>query len=52
MVSENKAFEYEKNHGMTSLQPFFDSSLPNIRHPEVKQWSSDLESEREHHRRK
>lgn len=40
------ASEYEKNHGMTTLQPFFDSSIPNIRHPEVQQWGQDLLSER------
>lgn len=41
------AFEYEKNHEMKTLQPFFDSSLPNIRHPEVQQWGEDLTAERE-----
>ncbi|KIP02733.1 hypothetical protein PHLGIDRAFT_20410 [Phlebiopsis gigantea 11061_1 CR5-6] len=43
----SQAFEYEKNHGMKTLQPFFDSSLPSIRHPEVKQWGENLISERE-----
>ncbi|PSR82584.1 hypothetical protein PHLCEN_2v6017 [Hermanssonia centrifuga] len=40
-------FEYEKNHQMKTLQPFFDSSLPKIRHPEVRQWGEDLLVERE-----
>lgn len=40
------AFEYEKNYEMKTLQPFFDSSLPNIRHPEVQQWGEDLAVER------
>lgn len=44
------AFEYEKNLDMKTLQPFFDSSLPNIQHPEVKQWGQDLLLERENHR--
>ena len=31
---------------MKTLQPFFESSLPFIRHPEVKQWGTDLLAER------
>ncbi|KAK7687773.1 hypothetical protein QCA50_008992 [Cerrena zonata] len=46
----SQAFEYERNHGMTNLQPFFDTSLPHLRHPEVKQWGEDLVNEREKHR--
>ncbi|KAH9924821.1 HD domain-containing protein [Amylocystis lapponica] len=42
----SQAFEYERNHSMQTLQPFFDSSLPSIRHPEVKQWGDDLAAER------
>ncbi|KAI0077751.1 HD domain-containing protein [Panus rudis PR-1116 ss-1] len=42
----SQAFEYERNHGMSTLQPFFDSSLPFLRHPEVKQWGEDLAAER------
>ena len=42
------AFEYERNHGMSGLQTFFDSSLPNIQHPEVQQWGRDLDAERAH----
>lgn len=41
------AFEYEKNHNMTTLQPFFESSLPKLRHPEVQRWGQDLTAERE-----
>ncbi|KAI0761784.1 HD domain-containing protein [Trametes elegans] len=40
------ASEYERNHGMQTLQPFFDSSLPFIRHPEVQQWGEALSDER------
>ncbi|KAG2040109.1 HD domain-containing protein [Suillus americanus] len=36
-----QAREYETAHGL-DLQPFFDSSLPHLRHPEVKQWGEDL----------
>ncbi|KAJ3557502.1 hypothetical protein NM688_g1444 [Phlebia brevispora] len=43
----SQASEYEKNHGMRNLQGFFDSSLPNIKHPEVQQWGRDLMAERE-----
>ena len=39
------ALEYERAYPV-ELQPFFDSSLPNIRHPEVKGWGEDLAKER------
>ncbi|KAJ7147613.1 HD domain-containing protein [Mycena crocata] len=42
----SQAFEYERDRG-ASLQPFFDSSLPNLQHPEVQAWGKDLEQERE-----
>ncbi|KAH9933407.1 HD domain-containing protein [Fomitopsis serialis] len=42
----SQASEYERNHGMATLQPFFDSSVPYIRHPEVKQWGEGLIAER------
>ncbi|KIK07905.1 hypothetical protein K443DRAFT_153637 [Laccaria amethystina LaAM-08-1] len=42
----SQALEYERNHNK-DLQPFFDSSLPNIRHPEIKSWGEDLLIERE-----
>lgn len=43
-----QAAEYEpaNSDGPNKLQSFFDSSLPNIRHPEVFQWGKDLEEER------
>ncbi|KAJ7609069.1 HD domain-containing protein [Roridomyces roridus] len=41
----SQALEYERAHGV-SLQPFFDSSLPNLRHPEVRDWGNDLLEER------
>ncbi|KAH8104045.1 HD domain-containing protein [Cristinia sonorae] len=43
----SQALEYERNHGMRTLQPFFDSSIPFLRHPEVKQWGQDLLAERD-----
>ncbi|KAM5533821.1 hypothetical protein V8D89_012484 [Ganoderma adspersum] len=43
----SQAFEYEKNHEMQTLQPFFDSSLPFLKHPEVKEWGQALSAERE-----
>ncbi|KAI0630804.1 HD domain-containing protein [Trametes polyzona] len=42
-----QASEYERNHGMQTLQPFFESSLPYIRHPEVQQWGQALADERQ-----
>ncbi|KAI0741963.1 HD domain-containing protein [Daedaleopsis nitida] len=43
----SQAFEYERNHKMETLQPFFDSSLPFLRHSEVQEWGKDLATERE-----
>ncbi|KAI0788710.1 HD domain-containing protein [Abortiporus biennis] len=43
----SQAFEYERNHNMKTLQQFFDTSLPFIKHPEVRQWGEDLAAERE-----
>ncbi|KAI0060664.1 HD domain-containing protein [Artomyces pyxidatus] len=42
----SQALEYEREHGMTTLQPFFDSSIPLVRHPEVRLWGADLLQER------
>jgi len=44
----SQASEYERNHGAKTLQPFFDSSLPFIRHPEVQSWGESLAAERKH----
>ncbi|KAI0676024.1 HD domain-containing protein [Trametes maxima] len=41
-----QASEYERNQGMPGLQPFFESSLPFIRHPEVQGWGQALADER------
>jgi len=40
------AREYETTHAM-DLQSFFDSSLPYLRHPEVKQWGETLAETRQ-----
>ncbi|KAF7309522.1 HD domain-containing protein [Mycena indigotica] len=40
-----QAVEYEQAHNV-SLQSFFDSSVPHIQHPEVKEWARALEQER------
>jgi putative hydrolase of HD superfamily len=42
-----QALEYERAHGTQTLQPFFDSSVPHLRHVEVREWGSDLLRERE-----
>ncbi|KAF8524172.1 HD domain-containing protein [Gautieria morchelliformis] len=41
-----QASDYERREGTTTLQSFFDNSLPHIKHPEVKSWADDLEAER------
>ncbi|KAK0203112.1 HD domain-containing protein [Desarmillaria ectypa] len=40
------AFEYERTYTARNLQTFFDTSLPKIRHAEVREWSDDLLKER------
>ena len=42
-----QASEYERAHDSQTLQPFFDSSIPFIRHTEVREWGADLLRERE-----
>ncbi|EIM88714.1 HD domain-containing protein [Stereum hirsutum FP-91666 SS1] len=42
----SQALEYERAHG-NDLQGFFDSSLPNLKHPEVQEWGADLIKERD-----
>jgi putative hydrolases of HD superfamily len=42
-----QALEYERAHGSQTLQPFFDSSIPHLRHAEVREWGADLLRERE-----
>lgn len=40
-----QAFAYERRTGK-NLQTFFDSSVPDIRHPEVRAWAGELQAER------
>ena len=42
-----QALEYERARDSQTLQPFFDSSIPHIRHTEVREWGADLLRERE-----
>lgn len=42
-----QALEYERAHGSQTLQPFFDNSIPQLRHTEVREWGVDLLCERE-----
>ncbi|GLB43216.1 putative HD domain-containing protein [Lyophyllum shimeji] len=42
-----QAAEYERTHGVSTLQPFFDSSLPYLENPEVRAWGEDLAAERQ-----
>ncbi|KAH9479859.1 5'-deoxynucleotidase HDDC2 [Psilocybe cubensis] len=42
----SQALEYEKNHG-ANLQPFFDSSIPKLQHPQVQEWGQGLLEERQ-----
>jgi len=48
----SQALEYERNHGAKDLQCFYDNSIPNVRHPQVQQWSQDLMVEREEFKEK
>ncbi|CAE6513748.1 unnamed protein product [Rhizoctonia solani] len=43
-----QAAEYERSFPdePNKLESFFDSSLPNIKHPEVSQWGNDLQEQR------
>ena len=41
-----QALEYERAHDAQTLQPFFDSSIPYLRHGEVREWGADLLRER------
>lgn len=42
-----QVLEYERAHDSQTLQPFFDSSIPYLRHSEVREWGADLLRERE-----
>ncbi|KAK0444823.1 HD domain-containing protein [Armillaria borealis] len=42
----SQAFEYERTYTARNLQTFFDTSLPKIRHNEVREWGEDLLKER------
>ncbi|PPQ97859.1 hypothetical protein CVT26_013028 [Gymnopilus dilepis] len=44
----SQALEYEKAHGAENhgLEPFFESSIPKLQHPQVKEWGQALLAER------
>ncbi|KAK0457892.1 HD domain-containing protein [Desarmillaria tabescens] len=42
----SQAFEYERTYTARNLQTFFDTSLPKVRHTEVREWGEDLMKER------
>ncbi|MBW0556728.1 hypothetical protein O181_096443 [Austropuccinia psidii MF-1] len=41
-----QAVEYEKREKITTLQSFFDTTIPFIQHSEVKSWADELMNER------
>ncbi|GAA5849954.1 hypothetical protein JCM8547_000963 [Rhodosporidiobolus lusitaniae] len=41
-----QAVEYENSHGCNTLQEFFETTIPRILHPVVKQWAITLMDER------
>ncbi|KLO13303.1 HD domain-containing protein [Schizopora paradoxa] len=43
----SQALEYERRCEDKDLEPFFESSIPKLRHPEVAGWGDDLMEERE-----
>ncbi|KAF8159907.1 HD domain-containing protein [Crassisporium funariophilum] len=43
----SQALEYERAHSTTTLQPFFNNSIPNIQHSQVQDWGKSLLAERE-----
>ncbi|KAJ3714889.1 HD domain-containing protein [Lentinula guzmanii] len=42
-----QALEYERALNESALQPFYDTSIPYIEHPEVQEWGKDLLEERQ-----
>ncbi|KAJ3993181.1 HD domain-containing protein [Lentinula boryana] len=42
-----QALEYERALNASALQPFYDTSIPYIEHPEVQEWGKDLLEERQ-----
>lgn len=42
-----QAYEYERTHNITDLQPFWDGAAPKVSHPEVQRWMGALLSKRE-----
>ena len=42
----SQALEYERRHPEKDLTPFYDSSVPKLRHPEVQEWGVSLMKER------
>ena len=46
MIDYYTALEYEREHGMHTLQSFFDSSIPKLQHPQIQSWGRDILNER------
>ncbi|KAJ3744466.1 HD domain-containing protein [Lentinula detonsa] len=42
-----QALEYERALNASALQPFYETSIPYIEHPEVQEWGKDLLEERQ-----
>ena len=46
-TNDISALEYERRYEDKKLDPFYESSLPKINHPEVRAWGGDLMTERQ-----
>lgn len=42
-----QAYEYERTHNITDLQPFWDGAAPKVTSPEVQRWMGALLNKRE-----
>ena len=46
-TNDVSALEYERRYEDKKLDPFYESSLSKINHPEVRAWGGDLMAERQ-----